>query len=147
MTQRLVLDTNILGKLCHPKMLDNNLLTWFTQALVEARYEFYIPEIVDYELRRELIRLNSTKSLSRLDQLEEQLDYLPIDTRDMRTAADFWAQARRRGKPTASDAALDGDVILAAQAKSVDGVVFTENAKHLSLFVEVRTMSDLIQPT
>jgi hypothetical protein len=33
----------------------------------------------------------------------------------MLKAAEFWAQARKMGKPGADNAALDGDVILAAQ--------------------------------
>ena len=34
----------------------------------------------------------------------------------MLKAAEFWAGARRSGSPTAPEAALDADVILAAQA-------------------------------
>jgi hypothetical protein len=48
--------------------------------------------------------------------LKAALRYLPITTEVMLQAAAFWAQMRRQGQPTAIDAALDGDVILAAQA-------------------------------
>jgi hypothetical protein len=34
----------------------------------------------------------------------------------MRRAAEFWADFRRRGQPTATDASLDGEAVLAAQA-------------------------------
>jgi hypothetical protein len=61
----------------------------------------------------------------------------------MLKAAEFWAEARRRGIPTADPKALDGDVILAAQATVIEGdggtvVVATTNVGHLSRFVEAR---------
>jgi hypothetical protein len=42
-----------------------------------------------------------------------------------------------------SDAALDGDVILAAQAILVSGTVITSNRKHLSQFVPTKDWSEL----
>ena len=58
----------------------------------------------------------------------------------MPLAADLWAQARNRGMATAHPKALDGDVILAAQALNSgmpisDFVVATSNVSHLSQFV------------
>ena len=78
--------------------------------------KFSIPEIADYEVRRELLRANKTRSLDRLNALKSALGYLPITTQVMLRAAELWAQARNMGKPTASDQALDADMILAAQA-------------------------------
>ncbi len=69
-------------------------------------------------------------------ELESTLVYLPLTTAVMRHAADLWAEARRRGRPTAGAQALDGDVILAAQTLAVGGRVATENVGHLSQFVE-----------
>jgi hypothetical protein len=56
----------------------------------------------------------------------------------MRRAADLWAAARRAGKPTASHKAIDGDVILAAQALALGAspiVVATGNVAHLARYV------------
>lgn len=55
----------------------------------------------------------------------------------MNLAAQLWAEARLSGLPTASSSSLDGDVILAAQAKELNGIVLTTNQKHLSRFVPV----------
>ncbi|MCI0525805.1 MAG: nuclease, partial [Acidobacteria bacterium] len=67
-----------------------------------------------------------------------QIEYLPITTTAMRQAAQFWAQARKQGQPTAGDKTIDCDVILAAQAATLgvaNFVVATTNVKHLSRFV------------
>ena len=101
-----------------------------------------VPEVVDYELRRELMRLNKGSSLNRLDGVlaHSQTKYLPITTTAMRVAARLWADARRRGMPTADRHALDVDVILAAQVMTSglpanEIVVATSNVSHLSQFV------------
>ena len=61
----------------------------------------------------------------------------------MLLAAQLWADARNRGKPTADRNALDGDVILAAQAiwevnAGNEVVIATTNVRHLSQFVDAR---------
>lgn len=66
----------------------------------------------------------------------------------MRCAAQFWAEARRAGRPTADPHALDADVILCAQARLAideqdDFVVATTNIAHLSLFVAAKLWSDI----
>ena len=58
----------------------------------------------------------------------------------MRLAAELWARARKRGRPTADVSALDVDVILAAQVLSAgyspsEFVVATTNVSHISQFV------------
>jgi predicted nucleic acid-binding protein len=76
----------------------------------------YVPEIADYEVRRELVRAELHEGVRRLDRLKSVLTYLPINTEVMLRAAQLWAEARNRGTPTADPKALDADVILAAQA-------------------------------
>ena len=98
-----------------------------------------IPEIADYEVRRELLRANKVKGVRRLDELTNILEYLPITTTAMRQAAILWAQARQQGQPTAGDKTIDGDMILAAQAMTSgasDVVIATTNVGHLSRFVQ-----------
>ena len=81
-------------------------------------YPVFIPEITDYEVRRELIHQKLDNSLKRLDDLKSLngVSYLPITTEIMNKAAQLWGWARSTGQSTAQSAALDGDVILAATA-------------------------------
>jgi predicted nucleic acid-binding protein len=97
-----------------------------------------LPEIVDYEIRRELLRAGKIAGISRLDALAIDLEYLPITTAAMRRAAELWAQARQQGQPTAGDRNLDADMILIAQALLLgepDAVIATTNTRHLKRFV------------
>ena len=66
--------------------------------------------------------------------------FIPLTTRHLEMAARMWAGARNAGTPTASDDALDADVILCAQTLSLglavtDYIVATTNVGHLSRFV------------
>lgn len=69
--------------------------------------------------------------------------YAPLTTEVMLKAAELWAEARRRGQPTADPKELDGDVILAAQALQAGAVVATDNVGHLSLFVEAKSWREI----
>jgi predicted nucleic acid-binding protein len=144
MADIVVLDTGPLGLISHP-VPSLEAMAWFARLVVAGRV-ICIPEIADYEIRRELLRAGRSKGLKRLDQLKSSLRYLPITTEAMLKAAEFWAQARKSGKATTSDRSLDADVILAAQAavcstKSV--VVATTNARHLSRFVPAEKWEDI----
>ena len=108
------------------------------QVHIATGNQIIIPEIADYELRRELLRANKTKGIARLDDLAKFLNYLPITTTAMRQAAQFWAQARQQGQPTAGDKTIDGDMILVAQAVTLavpDLVIATTNVGHLAKFI------------
>jgi predicted nucleic acid-binding protein len=122
---------------------------WLSSHL-SSGVQVYLPEIVDYELRRELLRAKLTGALARLNALKETLHYLPLTTESMTLAAELWAQARQSGVITADDKAIDGDVILAALALTLDFLksefcVATSNAAHLSHFVPAEQW-DLILP-
>jgi len=140
----LLLDTNVLTRLCHPARGDNRVVSdWLSDLLAARTHEVtvYLPEIADYEARRGLFHIalrsgrSTTRSLERLDQLGSLLTYLPLTTPTLRLAARLWAESRHAGRPTAASEAVDGDVILAAQALEVSGMVVTENVRHLSRLV------------
>ncbi len=146
----LLLDTGILGQLCHPSSKPNRVASDWLRAVLDDQIEHrvIVPEICDYELRRKLLHLiargqSTQRSIDRLDTFRRQLEFLPIDSSVMLKAAEFWCQARIDGQPTAPSDALDGDVILAAQAATVGGTVVTTNPKHLCRFVPASNLDEL----
>jgi predicted nucleic acid-binding protein len=144
-----LLDSGPLGALTHPKALPEPLACrqWL-KSMTDQGTQLVIPEIADYEIRRELLRAGKAEGLARLDALKNALLYAPLTTATMLRAAQFWAQARRSGQPAAPDASLDADVILAAQAAelAVEGtevVVATMNIRHLQQFVTAKPWRDI----
>ena len=139
MNKIILLDAGPIGLITNPKLSDKSLACakWL-QMLIFSGNRVIIPEIADYEVRRELLRANKLKGIARLDELTQLVEYLPITTTAMRQAALFWAQARQQAQPTAGDKTIDGDVILVAQAVTLnvaDVVIATTNVGHLSRFV------------
>jgi predicted nucleic acid-binding protein len=139
-----LLDSRPLGRLSYPRATPaNDAITRWLDDLLAHGIQVLVPEVADYEVRRELMRTNSTQAIARLDALATTAGYLPLTTATMRQAAAFWAQARQRGRPTADPHALDGDVILAAQAVTLDAggdtvVIATTNVGHLAQFADAR---------
>lgn len=122
--------------------------TQWVRGQVVKGVRVIVPEICDYEVRRELLRANKQQGIIGLDTVKNNLGYLPITTPTMLKAAEYWAQARQMGKPTAHPLRLDSDAILAAQAALLiaDGhevTVATDNVSHLSLFVFAARWQDI----
>ncbi|WP_165229354.1 type II toxin-antitoxin system VapC family toxin [Aquisphaera insulae] len=143
MTRFVVLDAGPLGLACRaPGIPIADQCRQWLKDLGSASVLIVAPEIADYEVRRELIRLHATAGLRRLDRLGLGFVYDPITTPSMRLAAEFWAHVRRFGMPTADPQSLDPDCILAAQASLLgsptdDVVIATTNVGHLRRFPRV----------
>lgn len=143
MTRIIVLDSSPLGlQFQKPGIPAADAGRHWVQAHVAARNRVVVPEIVNYELRRELLRLGKSWAVAALAAFNAAVPdrYLPITTAAMDLAAELWARARQFGAPTADPQALDVDVILAAQVLSAgyapgSFVVATSNVAHLSQFV------------
>ena len=147
MSRVVLLDSGPLGLVTNPGGSKQTAACgrWLQKVVVDGA-RVMGPEIADYEVRRELIRARRTGGIARLDALIPQVDYLALTTRAMRQAAMFWAEARQQDQPTAVDPALDGDVILAAQAATLeltDVVAATTNVRHLSRFVPAALWFDI----
>jgi predicted nucleic acid-binding protein len=149
MSRIIVLDTGVVGLLTHPEAAPEpeRCRQWLAE-LVASPDSVILPEVVDYEMRRELVRRRATAAIRRLDNLPQLATYLPINTAAMRLAAELWARVRQKGRPTAADTSLDADAILAAQALLLKGaaeeVIFaTTNIKHLILFAPAQLWHEI----
>ncbi|CAA9581543.1 MAG: hypothetical protein AVDCRST_MAG88-3400, partial [uncultured Thermomicrobiales bacterium] len=110
--------------------------------------------ITDYELRRELLRAGKRAGIRALGALRIAVGYLLLTDEALLQAADFWATARRTGLPTADRLALDADMILAAQAATVDTsawgmlgadvIIATMNVGHLARFTSAMEWQDIL---
>lgn len=137
MGEIVVLDSSVLGLVSNPNVSAEGLACkdWLN-GLLRQETTIAIAEIVDYELRRELIRANKLRGLRSLDSFKLRFLYVPITTDMMLLAAEIWARARQRGLPTASGVSLDADAILAAQSLVVaekldlDLTIATTNVRH-----------------
>jgi len=147
MSDAVILDAGPLGVLVNKSNAAQPVaIRAWVAALQGAGRRVIIPEITDYEVRRELIRIGSNAAIANLDRWELQLEYLPLSTVAMRRAADLWAQARNMGQQTAPNHSLDCDVILAAQAETlgVPFIVATGNPAHLSRYVPAELWQNIV---
>ena len=137
----IILDSGPVGMIVNSNAKSSLTLdcqAWFSQ-LSNNGYLIVLPEIVDYEVRRELILQNKSRSLQQLDILKHGLYYLTLTTEAILLAAQLWAEVRRSGQSTADPKALDGDVILAAQvlnqfSPAFEPIVATTNVAHIKRF-------------
>ena len=149
MSLTVILDTGPLGRVTNPKTSpENDAAAAWLQDHLRTGTRIIIPEIANYELRRELILGNKTPGLRKLDSLIEAVEYLPITTDVIYEAARCWADARKRGMATAHQHSIDGDMLLVAQSRLLndpDAVIATVDVGDLRRFTAAQLWSD-IQP-
>lgn len=87
MPKVVLLDSGPLGMIAHPRA-NPEIAEWLRRQLGSG-VRVVIPEIADYEVRRELLRAKKAKSIRRLDELKGVLHYLPLTTAAMLRAAEF----------------------------------------------------------
>lgn len=136
MNKVVLVDSTPLGQITHPN-IKPQVKNWL-QNLNNQEIKLLIPEIADYELRRQLLLNNRVKSIKRLDDLIKGRLIL-IDRKTVLKACELWAWIRKQGLPTADRENIDGDVILSAQAILqtefyYEVIIVTENVKHISRF-------------
>ena len=133
-----LLDGGPLGLVVHPRP-SRRFGDW-AAALAAGPLEIGVPEVVHYELRRELLRLGKSQSLSRLAAFVAETGFFRTHSGVFTRAAELWAEARRLGRPTADSKALDIDMLLCATVQllresGIDAVIATTNVRHLKPFV------------
>jgi predicted nucleic acid-binding protein len=115
-----------------------------------AGHRVLIPAISYYETLRELGLRQATEQILRLRRFSLQPHrFIPLTTAHLETAAGLWGRSRRSGRPTADPQVLDADVILAAQALSLnlgapDLIVATTNPGHLSRYVPADLWTNIL---
>jgi predicted nucleic acid-binding protein len=141
MIKHIVLDSSPLGAMSHPHpgTAAAAVAKWAASCSL-AGHKIYIPEVIDYEIRRELLRADKKAGIAKLDKFKSTFQYIPITTVTVLLAADLWAESRQGGYSTGDPKKLDIDVILAAQALTLgipanDLIIATTNVRHLSRFV------------
>jgi len=138
------LDSGPLWTISNPLSKPGTHQCWeWARAMLAAGARIFVPEIADYEVRRELVRRGATAGLARLDRVVDALDFGPINRDVMLKAGELWAASRNSRRPTSSPDALDGDCILAATALLAADpgdvlTVATLNVGHLAQFVDAR---------
>jgi len=149
MSRNILLDSQPLGLISTPVRSANVVaITNWARSCLAAGHSIYIPEVIDYELRRELLRARKVNGVTKLNSLRSLLSFLPITSDAMLCAADLWATSRQSGLSTGDPKKLDIDVILAAQALTIGApastlIVATSNASHLSRFVAADRWTDI----
>ena len=139
--RHILLDSTPLGIISNPANTPEVIaITNWAAACLSAGHKIYIPEVIDYEVRRELIRAGKTPGIAKLNRLESTLRYVPLTTPAMLLAAELWAQTRNRGLATGDPKKLDIDMILVAQALALgipaaELVIATTNVRHLGRFL------------
>lgn len=143
----ILLDSGPAGYLVHPNATLATVANCRRWAIAQAEsgHRLALPGIIEYELRRELLRIRSETSLARLAQLADEFEYLPVTRDVLLKASELWAQARLAHHPAAHEERVDIDMILAAQAAlaalhlpNVDIVIATTNAKHFAGIAHAR---------
>ena len=147
MIRAVYLDATPLSLISQRKKKNPNVTECYlwVSELLRQNVRVYIPEITDFEVRRELVRAKKQAGIERLNEWQFTCKLIPITSQAMLRASVLWADARNRGVPTAEDCALDADVIFAAQvleSAAANGyaqgeyLVATENVRHISRYVD-----------
>lgn len=122
---RYSLDTNTLSSILRK---DKHVVERFRAALA-ANHEFLLCPVVYYELRRGLLRKDASKQILALDELTSRFRWREFDKNIWMEAAQGWADACRRGRPSG-----DADLLIAYHAHCCSAVVVTANVKHFEPF-------------
>jgi hypothetical protein len=139
-TGLIILDSAPLGFICNPKNKDSyRKLSNFAKSL---NFSIGVPEIIDYELRRNFELENLQKSISLLSQFHQRDQLILLESEDLIRAAELWAWCRKQGSTTTENKGIDIDVILVSQALSQKNnfdkvVILTIDIGDLSVFCDL----------
>lgn len=124
MTTKLMLDTNVLARICHPNQF-RDVQDWFRALLERAggAPELLVSVIADYELRQHLVAKGAVESLAQLDAVIGSLRCVPVNAEASRRAAELRGLLSQQGATNA----LGADLLMAAQALIEGAVLVTSD--------------------
>ena len=124
MTSKLMFDTNIIARICHPTQ-GGEVQTWFRTILARGADapEMLVSVLADYELRRKLLAIQATESLQLLDEIARSLRYVPVTADAARRAAEI---RQLLGEAVASGLS-DADLLMVAQAQAEGAILVTND--------------------
>ncbi len=155
-----ILDSNILGLIIAPLSTNfekeegkykqaRECIYWFQNLLSRGAY-VTVPDICDYEIRRELIRINSFESLDNLKGLRNVINFQELTFNVLTEAAEIWAIARNSNQPNKSIQNIDVDCIIAAHWRLLKNeypgrevIVATENIKDFQSFSDCSSWKNI----
>lgn len=119
-----MLDTGVLGRLCHPTEY-RDVQEWLRSLLLRGADapEILVSVLADYELRRTLIQRGAHAVLAHLDSLTRSITYVPVTAETVRRAAEISARSATEGRHRISDV----DSLMAAQAQAEGAVLVTSD--------------------
>ena len=85
--------------------------------------------LVEFEIRRGLLRRGAIRTTELVEELREDLDYRAFDEETWRFGAELWARAHDDGRPLP-----DADVLIAAHSLQHGAVLVTANTQHFTYF-------------
>jgi predicted nucleic acid-binding protein len=126
MKRKLMLDTDVLARICHPTQF-RDVQDWFRKLLEQGRAapELLVSVLADYELRRKLQDLHAAESLRHLDTLARSLRYIPVTAEVSRRAAEL---RQSLSSEPAHRGLSDAQLIMAAQVVVEGAVLVTSDA-------------------
>jgi len=78
MNVTVLLDAGPLGMISNPKATAANIECYeWMEAMIVSGAQVFVPEIADYEVRRELLRASKFQGIARLDLIKNTIGYLP----------------------------------------------------------------------
>jgi len=126
-SSKLLLDTSVLVRLCHPSTAHADVQEWLRSLLLRGKDapELLVSVISDYEIRQTFLRRGASESLSRLDDLARSVTYVPLSAAVARRAAELAASL---STPWLGGVA-DADFLIAAQAMALSAVLVTSDRR------------------
>jgi predicted nucleic acid-binding protein len=120
-----LLDTNIVSLL----MRNEGGVSSRARAARSGGADLLLCPVVDYEIRRGLLKRGAQGALRSFEAIRSGLVYEPFDEATWRQAAELWAASRRLGQPIP-----DADLLIAAQALQLEATLATDNQKRFEVF-------------